>query len=57
MVIKTNQLMMYTTKDAFCSDIRTKHTKQSEHHIEFFNVKPAGRVKKSLSFEGLSMWG
>jgi hypothetical protein len=55
MVIKTSQLMMNTAKDAFCSDIHTKHTKQSKHHIEFY-VKPAGGVKKLLSFERLSMW-
>jgi len=23
-----------------CSEIRTKHSKQSEHHVEFLNVKP-----------------
>jgi hypothetical protein len=42
MVIKTNQLMMYKTKVAVSSEIRTKHSTQSEHHVEFFNVKPGG---------------
>ena len=42
MVIKTNQLMMYKTKVAVCSDIRTKHSTQSDHHVEFLNVKPCG---------------
>jgi hypothetical protein len=34
--------MMYKAKVTVCSDIRTKHPKQSELHIEFFNVKPGG---------------
>jgi len=29
-------------KAAVCSQIRTKHSTQSEHHVEFFNVKPGG---------------
>jgi hypothetical protein len=41
MVIKTNQLMMYKAKVAVCSEIRTKHSTQSEHHVEFLNVKPS----------------
>ena len=40
MVIKTNQLMLYKAKVAVYSEIRTKHSKQSEHHVEFLNVKP-----------------
>jgi hypothetical protein len=32
--------MMYKAKVAACSEIRTKHSKQSEHHIEFLYVKP-----------------
>ena len=31
--------MMYKAKVAVCSDIRTKHLKQSERHVEFLNVK------------------
>jgi len=42
MVIKTNQLMTYKAKVAFCSEIPKKHSKQSEHHIEFLNNKPGG---------------
>ena len=34
--------MMYTAKVAVCSEIRKKHSTQSEHHVEFFNVKPGG---------------
>jgi hypothetical protein len=34
--------MMYKAKVAVCSEIRTKHLAQSEHPIEFFNVKPGG---------------
>jgi hypothetical protein len=42
MVVETNQAMTFTAKDAFCSEIRTKHSTQSEHHIEFLNFKPGG---------------
>jgi len=35
MAIKTNQLMTYEAKVAVCSDIPTKHSMQSEHHVEF----------------------
>jgi len=34
-VIKTNQLMMYKAKTAVCSEIRTKHSMQSDHHVAF----------------------
>ena len=34
--------MIYKTKAAVCSDIPTKHSTQSERHVEFFNVKPGG---------------
>ena len=34
--------MMYKAKAAVCSDIRTKHSKQSERNVEFSNVKPGG---------------
>jgi len=27
--------MTYTTKVALCSEIRTKHSTQSKHHVEF----------------------
>ena len=34
--------MMYKAKVAVYSDIRTKHSKQTEGHVQFLNVKPAG---------------
>ena len=34
--------MMYKAKVAACSEIRTKYSTQSEHHVEFLNVKPRG---------------
>jgi intracellular sulfur oxidation DsrE/DsrF family protein len=43
MVIKTNQLMAHKAKFAVCSEILTKHSTQSEHHVEFFNIIPIGR--------------
>jgi len=30
--------MTYTAKVAVCSEIRTKHGTQSEHHVEFLYV-------------------
>jgi hypothetical protein len=40
MAIKTKQLMMYKVKVAVHFEICTKHLKQSEHHVEFFDIKP-----------------
>jgi len=34
--------MTYTAKVAICFEIRTKHSTQSENHVEFFIVKPGG---------------
>ena len=34
--------MLSKAKVAVCSDIRTKYSTQSEHHVEFMNVKPIG---------------
>jgi hypothetical protein len=34
--------MAYKALAAVCSEIRTKHSTQSEHYVEFFNVKPGG---------------
>jgi hypothetical protein len=48
MVIKTNQLMMDKAKAAVCSEIHTKQSTQSEHHIEFLNVKVWWYIKKWL---------
>jgi hypothetical protein len=31
---------MYKAKVTVFSEIRTKHWTQSEHHVEFLNVKP-----------------
>jgi len=35
--------MMYKAKFAVCFQIRTKHSTQSEHHVEFLKVKPGGK--------------
>jgi hypothetical protein len=40
--LKTNQLMTYKAKAVVCSEIRTKHSTQSEYHVKFFNVKTGG---------------
>ena len=34
--------MMYKAKVAIWSEIRTKHSTQSEYHVEFLNIKPFG---------------
>jgi hypothetical protein len=34
--------MTYKAKVTVCSDIHTKHATQSEHHVEFFSIKPGG---------------
>ena len=44
---------MYKAKVAVCSEIRTKHSAQSERHVEFLNVKPWWYVKKPLGFKRL----
>jgi hypothetical protein len=31
---------MYKAKVAVCSEIPTKHSMHSEHHVEFLNIKP-----------------
>jgi len=41
-IIKTSKVMIFKEKVAVCSEIRTNHSTQSEHHVEFFNVKPGG---------------
>jgi len=33
---------MYKAKVAVCSEICIEHLTQSEHHVEFFNIKPGG---------------
>jgi len=32
--------MMYKTKVAVISEIPTKHSTQSEYHVDFLNLKP-----------------
>ena len=49
MVIKTSHLMMYKAKVAVCSEIRTKHSTQSEHHVEFLNSVGVLVVNKVFS--------
>jgi len=34
--------MMYKANVAVCNEIRTKHSKQGDHHVEFLNVKRGG---------------
>jgi hypothetical protein len=34
--------MLYKVSYAVCSEIRTKHSMQSEYHVELLNVKPGG---------------
>ena len=46
--------MMYKAKAAVCSDIHTKHSKQSERHVQFLNVKPWWYVKNPLGFKRLN---
>jgi hypothetical protein len=41
---------MYKAKVAVCSEIRIKHSTQSEHHVEILNVKTWWYVEKPLGF-------
>jgi hypothetical protein len=34
--------MIYKAKVAVCSEIRKKHSTESEHHVEILIVKPGG---------------
>jgi len=34
--------MLYKAEVAVCSEIHTKHSTQSEHHVEFFKFIPGG---------------
>jgi len=34
--------MTYKAKAIVCSEIHIKHPKQSQHHVEFLNIKPVG---------------
>jgi hypothetical protein len=44
--------MMYKSKVAVCSDIRTKHSTQSERHVEFLNIKPGGTERNRQALKG-----
>jgi len=44
--------MMYKAKVAVCSEIRTKPSTQSEHHVEFLNVKPGGTYTNRWALKG-----
>ena len=44
--------MMYKAKVAVWSDIRTKHSKQRECHVEILNVKPGGTERNRWAFKG-----
>ena len=44
--------MIYKAKVAACSEIRTKHSTQGDHHVEFSNVKTWRYVKKPLGLKG-----
>jgi len=43
---------MYTAKAAVSSEIRTKHSTQSEYHVEFLDIKPGGTSRNRLALEG-----
>ena len=34
--------MVYKAKVTVCFEILTKHSNQSEDHVEFLNIKPSG---------------
>ena len=44
--------MMYKAKVAVCSEIRTKHSTQSEQHVEFLNVTPGGTYRNRQALKG-----
>ena len=44
--------MIYKAKVAVCSDIPTKHSKQSKRHVEFLNVKPGGTERNCYALKG-----
>ena len=44
--------MMYKAKVAVCSDIRTKHSSQSDHHVEFFNFEPGDTERNRWALKG-----
>ena len=44
--------MMYKAIVAVCSDIRTKHSTQSERHVEIMNIKPGGTLRNCQAWKG-----
>jgi hypothetical protein len=43
---------MYKAKVAVCSEIRTKHSTQSERHVEFLKVKRVGTERNRSALKG-----
>jgi hypothetical protein len=43
---------MYKAKVAVCSEILTKHSTQSERHVEFLNVKHFGTERNRYALKG-----
>ena len=37
--------MTYKAKFTVPAEIRTKHSTQSEHHVEYYSVKPGGTYR------------
>ena len=44
--------MLYKAQVAVCSQIRTKHSTQSEHHVEMLNVEPGGMYRNRQALKG-----
>ena len=43
---------MYKAKVAVCSQIPTKHSTQSERHVEFLNATPGGMYRNRWALKG-----
>jgi len=43
---------MYKAEVAVYSEIRTKHSTQSEHYVEILNVKPGGTQRNRKALKG-----
>ena len=48
--------MTHKAKVAVCSDIRTKHSTQSERHVEFLNVKSVKPFKPARFLKVISQY-
>ena len=46
--------MLYKAKAAVCSEIRTKHSTQSEHHAEFWMLNLMVVREETLDFQSLN---